>query len=87
MRDHEEIERVEQAFAEIFEAAIELGGTITGEHGVGMVKAPYLEWKTGPAGIALMKGIKQAFDPRGLLNPGKMFAKETRKRVVLQHGQ
>ncbi|CAM3935033.1 FAD-linked oxidase C-terminal domain-containing protein [Cohnella lubricantis] len=86
-RDHEEIERVEQAFAEIFEAAIELGGTITGEHGVGMVKAPYLEWKTGPAGIALMKGIKQAFDPKGLLNPGKMFAKESRKRVVLQHGQ
>lgn len=86
-RDHEEIERVEQVFAEIFEAAIELGGTITGEHGVGVVKAPYLEWKAGPAGIAVMKSIKQAFDPRNLLNPSKMFAKETRKRVVLQHGQ
>lgn len=86
-RDHEEIGRVERAFEEIFEAAIELGGTITGEHGVGSVKAPYLEWKTGPAGLAVMKGIKQAFDPRGLLNPGKVFAKATRKRVVLQHGQ
>jgi len=83
-RDHEEVHRVEQAFAEIFEAAIELGGTITGEHGVGLVKAPYLEWKVGEAGIALMKGIKMAFDPLHLLNPGKIFAKESRKRVVIE---
>ncbi|TJY42294.1 FAD-binding protein [Cohnella pontilimi] len=85
-RDKEEIHRVELAFEEIFEAAIELGGTITGEHGVGVVKAPYLEWKVGEAGMAVMKGIKTAFDPHHLLNPGKVFAKETRKRVVLQHG-
>lgn len=83
-RNHEEIERVEQAFAEIFEAAIELGGTITGEHGVGMVKAPYLEWKVGPVGIEIMKGIKQVFDPNNIMNPGKIFARETRKRVVVQ---
>ncbi|MFD0958466.1 FAD-binding oxidoreductase [Paenibacillus chungangensis] len=85
-RDAEEIHRVEAAFEEIFEAAIALGGTITGEHGVGMVKAPYLEWKVGEPGIAMMKGIKAAFDPHHLLNPGKIFAKETRKRVVIQHG-
>lgn len=85
-RDTEEVHRVEEAFAEIFEATIELGGTITGEHGVGLVKAPYLEWKVGAPGIEVMKGIKAAFDPQGLLNPGKLFAKETRKRVVLQHG-
>ncbi|WP_123041180.1 FAD-binding oxidoreductase [Cohnella candidum] len=85
-RDKEEIHRVEQAFEEIFEAAIELGGTITGEHGVGLVKAPFLEWKVGPAGIAVMRGIKQVFDPQNLLNPGKMFAKETRKRVVIDRG-
>ncbi|WP_274654521.1 FAD-binding oxidoreductase [Paenibacillus humicola] len=85
-RDRDEIHRVEEAFAEIFEASIELGGTITGEHGVGLVKAPYLEWRVGPAGLGVMKGIKQAFDPHNLLNPGKMFAKETRKRVVVQHG-
>ncbi|MHA6483562.1 FAD-binding oxidoreductase [Paenibacillus sp. strain BS8-2] len=85
-RDTEEVHRVEEAFAEIFEATIELGGTITGEHGVGLVKAPYLEWKVGAPGIEVMKGIKMAFDPQGLLNPGKLFAKETRKRVVLQHG-
>lgn len=82
-RDHDEVHRVEQAFEEIFEAAIELGGTITGEHGVGMVKAPFLEWKIGKAGIEVMRGIKHAFDPDNLLNPGKMFAKETRKRVVI----
>jgi glycolate oxidase len=85
-RDHEEIHRVEEAFAEIFEAAIRLGGTITGEHGVGLVKAPFLEWKVGSAGIELMKGIKQAFDPLNLLNPGKMFAKESRRRVVIDRG-
>ncbi|UJF35559.1 FAD-linked oxidase C-terminal domain-containing protein [Paenibacillus hexagrammi] len=82
-RDADEIHRVELAFEEIFEAAIELGGTITGEHGVGMVKAPYLEWKIGKTGIEIMRGIKQAFDPHNLLNPGKMFANESRKRVVL----
>lgn len=83
-RDKEEIHRVEQAFEDIFAAAIELGGTITGEHGVGMVKAPYLEWKVGSAGMEIMKGIKHAFDPHRLLNPGKIFPKETRKRVVIQ---
>jgi glycolate oxidase len=85
-RDHAEIHRVEEAFAEIFEAAIRLGGTITGEHGVGLVKAPFLEWKVGSAGIELMKGIKQVFDPLNILNPGKMFAKESRRRVVIDRG-
>ncbi|QGQ94596.1 glycolate oxidase subunit GlcD [Paenibacillus psychroresistens] len=85
-RDHEEIHRVEEAFAEIFEAAIRLGGTITGEHGVGLVKAPFLEWKVGSVGIELMKGIKQVFDPHNILNPGKMFAKESRRRVVIDRG-
>lgn len=82
-RDHEEVHRVELAFEEIFEAAISLGGTITGEHGVGLVKAPYLEWKIGAVGIEVMRGIKLAFDPHNLLNPGKVFAKESRKRVVI----
>ncbi|UVI29542.1 FAD-binding oxidoreductase [Paenibacillus spongiae] len=85
-RDQEEIHRVEAAFEDIFEAAIRLGGTITGEHGVGLVKAPFLEWKVGAAGIEVMKGIKQAFDPHQLLNPGKVFAKSSRKRVVIEHG-
>ncbi|MGR3763213.1 glycolate oxidase subunit GlcD [Rossellomorea sp. NS-SX7] len=82
-RDHDEMERVEAAFEEIFAHAIELGGTITGEHGVGMMKAPYLEWKLGPEGILAMKMIKQSFDPNNIMNPNKVFAKESRKRVVI----
>jgi glycolate oxidase len=84
-RDHDEIHRVELAFAEIFEAALKLGGTITGEHGVGEAKAGYLEWRIGPTGIEVMKAVKAAFDHKHILNPGKMFAKETRRRVVI-HG-
>lgn len=83
VRNHDEMERVEQAFEEIFAAAIELGGTITGEHGVGAVKSPYLEWKLGESGVNIMKSIKLAFDPNNIMNPGKMFAKDTRKRVMV----
>lgn len=83
VRDREEIERVEKAFEEIFEKAIELGGTITGEHGVGVMKAPYLEMKLGTAGIAAMQAIKTGLDPNNIMNPGKMFAKDSRKRVVV----
>jgi glycolate oxidase len=82
-RNHEEMERVELAFAEIFEKAVELGGTITGEHGVGVMKAPYLELKLGKEGIAVMKAIKQALDPNNIMNPGKVFAKDDRHRVVV----
>ncbi|MBT2696024.1 glycolate oxidase subunit GlcD [Bacillus sp. ISL-40] len=82
-RNHEEMERVEKAFEEIFEKAIDLGGTITGEHGVGAMKAPYLEWKLKEEGIAAMKSIKLAFDPNKIMNPGKVFAKDSKKRVVI----
>ncbi|PLR76098.1 glycolate oxidase subunit GlcD [Bacillus sp. V3-13] len=82
-RNHEEMERVEKAFEEIFMKAIELGGTITGEHGVGMMKAPYLELKLGKEGISAMKAVKSALDPNNILNPGKVFAKDSRKRVVV----
>ena len=84
-RNHEEIERVEAAFAEIFDSAIRLGGTITGEHGVGIGKAKYLETRFNPATIELMKRVKNAFDPHGIMNPGKIFAKSNRRRVVVSH--
>lgn len=82
-RKQDEMERVEQAFEEIFIKAVELGGTITGEHGVGMMKAPYLHLKVGEAGIEAMRAVKQAFDPNNIMNPAKLFAKDTRKRVVV----
>ncbi len=82
-RNQDEMERVEKAFEEIFAYAIHFGGTITGEHGVGEMKSPYLAWKVGNAGLDVMKNIKAAFDPLNIMNPGKMFAKETRKRIIL----
>jgi len=86
VRDKEEMERVEKALDEIFQVAIDLGGTITGEHGVGEMKSPYLEWKLGASGMALMRNIKQSIDPKNIMNPGKIFAKETKKRLVIHGG-
>lgn len=82
-RDKEELHRVEQAFEEIFHAALKLGGTITGEHGVGAAKKDYLSLKIGETGIEVMKAVKQALDPQGLMNPGKLFAKDTRRRIMI----
>lgn len=72
-RDQEEIHRVEEAYDVIFRKAISLGGTISGEHGIGISKAKYLPAMVGPKAIGLMKKIKEAFDPQGRLNPGKIF--------------
>ena len=72
-RDKDEIARAHQAFSEIFDATIAMGGTITGEHGVGVAKKKYLPKLAGQSGIVLMRGIKGVFDPKGLLNPGKIF--------------
>ncbi|MFZ4693840.1 MAG: FAD-binding oxidoreductase [Verrucomicrobiia bacterium] len=72
-RNKAEIERVEKAFTEIFEKAVALGGTITGEHGVGFAKRQFLPLVVGPVGLALHRRLKSAFDPHGILNPGKMF--------------
>lgn len=83
-RDEQEIAKVELAFEEIFKKAVELGGTITGEHGVGAMKLPHLHLKVGEAGIEAMRGIKQALDPNHIMNPGKIFSKENGKRVVIQ---
>ncbi len=58
---------------EILDAAVRLGGTISGEHGVGLSKRPYVEKELGPETLGIMKGIKAAFDPWGIMNPGKVF--------------
>lgn len=62
---------MEQAVGDIFTMAVELGGTLSGEHGVGTLKLPYLEMALGPVAVDLMRNIKHAFDPKGILNPGK----------------
>ena len=70
--DPEARARVAAAFDDIFATAVELGGTITGEHGVGAAKLPYLEAQLGRGQTALLARIKRAFDPVGILNPGKL---------------
>jgi glycolate oxidase len=69
----DESKRAEKAVDELFEATLKLGGTITGEHGVGITKMKYLPREIGAREIELMKGIKQVFDPDNILNPGKIF--------------
>jgi glycolate oxidase len=70
--DEGAIQRAHAAFDEIFTRAIALDGTITGEHGVGSVKLRYLERQLGADHLALLRRIKAAFDPNGILNPGKL---------------
>ncbi len=67
------LERAERAVEAIFRAVIELGGTLTGEHGIGNTKSAYLHLECGPREIELMRQLKRLFDPKGLLNPGKIF--------------
>ena len=70
--DVKAIDRARTAFGEIFARPIQLDGTITGEHGIGMVKLRYLERQLGADHVALLRRIKAAFDPNGILNPGKL---------------
>lgn len=72
-RNHEEMERVEKAMQEIFDFAVKLGGTITGEHGVGLAKKKFLPGALGEASLMLLRQVKNTLDPYGLLNPGKIF--------------
>src|SRR5580704_3126575 len=71
-RNKEEIERVHSAFREIFDKAIGLGGTITGEHGIGLAKKEFLEEFAGKTGMSVMRAVKNTFDPNHVLNPGKI---------------
>lgn len=68
--------KAEGAIKEVFKAALELGGTMSGEHGVGIAKAPYIPLEITPAAAEYMKAIKRALDPNNILNPGKIFLDE-----------
>ncbi|WP_425571908.1 FAD-binding oxidoreductase [Pontibacillus salipaludis] len=81
-RDQEEMARVEQAVEEIFQAAIDLGGTLSGEHGIGTMKAPFMEHELGAVGLEMMKRIKDSWDPNGIMNPGKIFPEKGQKLVL-----
>ena len=61
------------AIREIFELTVSLGGTISGEHGIGLVQKPYMDIPFKSVELDVMRGIKNVFDPSGILNPGKIF--------------
>ncbi|MFF3948250.1 FAD-binding oxidoreductase [Streptomyces sp. NPDC001902] len=71
--DPEESGRARESFDEIMALGLELGGTITGEHGVGVLKKEWLARELGPVGVEMQRGVKAVFDPLGILNPGKVF--------------
>jgi glycolate oxidase len=73
MADDAELPQAKEAVREVFAIALELGGSISGEHGIGLSKAAYLPMESGPAAIEAMKRIKHALDPNNILNPGKIF--------------
>jgi glycolate oxidase len=72
-KDEDEKKRADQAIEEIFKLTIKLGGTLSGEHGVGLTKAPYIDLELNQTTIEVMKKIKMALDPNHILNPGKIF--------------
>jgi glycolate oxidase len=72
-RNPEESKKVEEIVGEIFASALAVGGTLSGEHGVGVLKRPYFERALGPVSVEIQRRIKQALDPQNIMNPGKMF--------------
>ena len=86
-RNLEEMERVNKAIDELFARALELGGTLSGEHGIGFMKAPYLLQELGRDGYLAQKAVKDSLDPAGFLNPGKIFIeKELEQNAGVNHG-
>jgi glycolate oxidase len=69
----DEVPRVQACIEQLFRDTVELGGTLSGEHGIGVLKAPYLPLEQSPELIQLERDLKRVFDPQGLLNPGKIF--------------
>jgi glycolate oxidase len=73
-RRTEEMRRIEEFVGRLFEHVAALGGTLSGEHGIGLTKAPYLDMIFSPEELRLQRDLKRAMDPAGMLNPGKYFS-------------
>ena len=90
-RNADEVKRMHRGFEKIVQAAVDLGGSITGEHGVGLLKRDFLEKAVGKPNLDTMRKFREAMDPRGILNPGKMFTPRPRCEgclpVTQQHSQ
>ena len=72
-RDPKQWAKIEPMVSQVFKTALELGGTLSGEHGVGVLKRPYITRALGPVSIEIQRHIKQVLDPLNILNPGKIF--------------
>jgi glycolate oxidase len=88
-RNPEEVKQMEWAFEQICQAAVDLGGSLTGEHGVGLLKRDFLERYTDPAALETMRRFRAVMDPRQVLNPGKLFQRSPRRegQLPLHPGQ
>jgi glycolate oxidase len=73
LRDKEEMERIDRALEEIYEAAIGMGGTLSGEHGIGIAKKRFMRMELSEPALEIMRGIKRVFDPNNILNPGSFL--------------
>ncbi len=75
-RNEDEMKRAHAFYDELYEQVLAWGGTVSGEHGIGIAKKGYLAKQIGPGGVAVMRRVKSAFDPQGIMNPGKIFVSE-----------
>jgi glycolate oxidase len=82
-RDADEVRRMEGAFEQICRSALDLGGSLTGEHGVGLLKRDFLERFSDPAALEMMRRFRSVMDPRQVLNPGKLFQQRPRREGQL----
>jgi glycolate oxidase len=73
LAEEENLTIAKNAVEKIFKGVLELGGTISAEHGVGITKSPYIQMEVQAPALSAMKRIKEALDPKGILNPGKIF--------------
>jgi glycolate oxidase len=80
--DADEMARVHLAVDEIFATALKFGGTLSGEHGIGIAKMKYLRGEIGESGLGLMRSIKNALDPTNILNPGKLVPSPAEEEVA-----
>jgi glycolate oxidase len=73
LRDQEEMERIDKALEELYEATIGMGGTLSGEHGIGIAKDRFMKMQFSEISLDLMRGIKRVFDPNNIMNPGSFL--------------
>ena len=83
LRDHGILHQVEGAGEEMLRAVVELGGALSGEHGIGLEKSAFMPWVFSPDDLDAMHRVKVALDADGIMNPGKIFPDPSRKRPSL----